>query len=38
MRNFLTKIPAPFTFLTVLATDGNNQLKETCFPLIKLQK
>ena len=37
--NFLAKTPVLFPFLTVLATDGNNQLTKTCFPLKKeLQK
>ncbi len=36
---FLLKIPVLFPFLIVLATDGNNQLTKTCFPLKKeLQK
>ena len=36
--NFLARAPVLFPFLTVLATDGNNQLTKTCFPLEKTPK
>ena len=36
---FLLNTAVLFPFLTLLATDGNNQLTKTCFPLKKeLQK
>ena len=35
---FLLKTPVLFPFLTVLATDCNNQLTKPCFPLKKTPK
>ena len=35
---FLLNTAVLFPFLTLLATDGNNQLTKTCFPLKKTPK
>ena len=35
---FLLNTPVLFPFLTLLVTDGNNQLTKTCFQLKKTPK